>query len=33
MFPENFYGSAILHGIFWGFNFGPEIFGVLFDWP
>ena len=27
----NFYGSEIRHGIFGGLNFGPGIFGVLFE--
>ena len=28
MLPGNFYnGSEIRHGIFWGINFGPAIFG------
>ena len=32
MLPGNFYyGSEIRHGIFWGINFGPAIFWVLFE--
>ena len=31
MLSGNFYGLEIRHEIFWGYNVGPGIFGVLFE--
>ena len=31
MLSRNFYGSEFRHGIFWGLNFGPGTFLVLFE--
>ena len=27
MLSGNFFGTEIWHGIFWGFNFGPQFLG------